>query len=244
MATKTGNALSPGRRFVPRVAQLADGGCRSSPDFDPCLSSDSRRSGQRLDYADRDLRRGDPLAQAPLRPDFARRVPAPNARGANDRPAVSITFDDGYAENCQTALPLLIAERIPCTYFVCTQPILQGTPFAHDQVAGKCLPPNSVEQLRALVQAGIEIGAHSRTHLDFGQHPDRCHAPRRVSDGSRRTGRSRRTADPLLCISLRRTEESDRGGVSTRSIRRFCRNSFSVWRLQFAGRRCISFAAS
>ncbi len=36
----------------------------------------------------------------------------------------------------------------------------------------KCFPPNSVEQLRALVQAGIEIGAHSRTHLDFGQHPD------------------------------------------------------------------------
>ena len=34
------------------------------------------------------------------------------------RPSVSITFDDGYAENCEKALPLLVKERIPCTYFV------------------------------------------------------------------------------------------------------------------------------
>src|SRR5690349_17691075 len=36
----------------------------------------------------------------------------------NQRPSVSITFDDGYAANCHVALPMLIAERIPCTYFV------------------------------------------------------------------------------------------------------------------------------
>src|SRR5581483_3436145 len=33
--------------------------------------------------------------------------------GHNSRPTVSITFDDGYADNCQEALPLLIRERIP-----------------------------------------------------------------------------------------------------------------------------------
>jgi len=88
------------------------------------------------------------------------------------RPAVAITFDDGYAENCETALPLLIAERIPCTYFVCTEPVLEGTPFAHDRTTAKLLKPNSVEQLRAMAEAGVEIGAHSRTHPDFGRITD------------------------------------------------------------------------
>src|SRR5215213_4539896 len=38
--------------------------------------------------------------------------------GRNCRPCVSITFDDGYADNCEQALPLLIRENVPCTYFV------------------------------------------------------------------------------------------------------------------------------
>lgn len=91
------------------------------------------------------------------------------AAGQNHRPAVAITFDDGYAINCEFALPLLIAERIPCTYFVCSEPALRQTPFAHDQQIGRPLPPNTLDQLRALADAGIEIGAHSRTHADFGR---------------------------------------------------------------------------
>jgi peptidoglycan/xylan/chitin deacetylase (PgdA/CDA1 family) len=94
--------------------------------------------------------------------------------GVSPRPAVSITFDDGYAENCRMALPLLIEEKIPCTYFVCAQPVLEGTPFEHDRANGECLQPNSVVQLRELIRAGIEIGAHSRTHPDFGKISDRA----------------------------------------------------------------------
>ena len=54
------------------------------------------------------------------------------ASGRNDRPCVSITFDDGYADNCDQALPLLIRERIPCTYFVTTRNVIDGKPFPHD----------------------------------------------------------------------------------------------------------------
>src|SRR5664280_674427 len=36
--------------------------------------------------------------------------------GHNPQPCISITFDDGYADNCQQAMPWLIKERIPCTY--------------------------------------------------------------------------------------------------------------------------------
>lgn len=90
-------------------------------------------------------------------------------RGKNRRPCVSITFDDGYADNCREAIPLLVKERIPCTYFVTTRNVLHGEPFAHDVAQGNRLLPNSVEQLRAMAGAGIEIGAHTYTHADLGR---------------------------------------------------------------------------
>lgn len=88
--------------------------------------------------------------------------------GANSRAAVSVTFDDGYADNCQRALPLLIDEQVPCTYFVSTRHVVTGEPFQHDVARGKPLAPNTIDQLRQLAAAGIEIGAHTRTHCDLG----------------------------------------------------------------------------
>lgn len=88
--------------------------------------------------------------------------------GRNDRPAVSITFDDGYADNCQQALPLLIREKIPCTYFVSNSQVFDGLPFPHDKATGRRFASNSVVELRELAAAGIEIGAHTRTHCDLG----------------------------------------------------------------------------
>lgn len=93
-------------------------------------------------------------------------------------PAVSITFDDGYAENCDHAIPLLIERRIPCTYFVTLDPILTGSAFPHDTALGKNLPPNTLEQLRAMADAGVEIGAHGRHHFSLGAIRD----PRRLRD--------------------------------------------------------------
>jgi peptidoglycan/xylan/chitin deacetylase (PgdA/CDA1 family) len=46
--------------------------------------------------------------------------------GISARPAVCITFDDGYGENCAFAIPLLVKEQIPCTYFVASKFILEG----------------------------------------------------------------------------------------------------------------------
>ena len=92
--------------------------------------------------------------------------------GHNERPCVSITFDDGYAVNCQHALPFLVRERIPCTYFVTTEGALTGSPFGHDLAMGNRFEPNTLEQLKALVAAGIEIGAHTRTHPAVAQITD------------------------------------------------------------------------
>ncbi len=86
----------------------------------------------------------------------------------NDRPTACITFDDGYAENCDQAIPLLIDENIPCTYFVSSAHVLDGKRFPHDIAVGCPGHPNTVEQLREMAKCGIEIGAHTRNHADLG----------------------------------------------------------------------------
>lgn len=89
--------------------------------------------------------------------------------GDNRRPAVSVTFDDGYAENCRRALPFLISERVPCTYFVTTRYVFDGVPFPHDLARGDHFRPNTIDELRRMAADGIEIGAHSQTHADLGK---------------------------------------------------------------------------
>ena len=93
-------------------------------------------------------------------------------RFGNTRPSVHITFDDGYADNCSLALPYLVATRVPVTYFVATQHILSGKPFQHDARLGNPLPVNTPQQIRAMADAGIEIGSHTRHHVDLGQITD------------------------------------------------------------------------
>ncbi len=94
------------------------------------------------------------------------------AAGKSRRPAVAITFDDGYGENCDHALPLLLRRRIPFTYFVSTQIIRDQTAFPHDLAAGERLRPNTITELHTMAGAGVEIGAHSRTHADLGKSTD------------------------------------------------------------------------
>ncbi len=91
------------------------------------------------------------------------------ASGRNDRPVVSITFDDGYADNSAFALPLLIRYRIPFTYFVSVYHVQYEEPFAHDVDTGRPQPANTLEELRALAKAGVEIGLHTRTHCNMAQ---------------------------------------------------------------------------
>ncbi|MEO9595388.1 polysaccharide deacetylase family protein [Rhodopirellula bahusiensis] len=89
--------------------------------------------------------------------------------GHSPRPSVTFTFDDGYSENCNFALPLLIRHKIPCTYFVTTENVRDGHPFEHD-LRLKCpLPINTIEQLKAAADGGIEIGLHTANHVDFNQ---------------------------------------------------------------------------
>ncbi|MEM9352497.1 MAG: polysaccharide deacetylase family protein [Planctomycetota bacterium] len=95
------------------------------------------------------------------------------ASGSSQEPLVAITFDDGYADNCDAALPWLIQEGVPLTYFVTTGNTASGRPFPHDELAGVPLHPNTPDQIRELVASGVELGCHTRTHADLGSemHP-------------------------------------------------------------------------
>lgn len=97
------------------------------------------------------------------------------------RHAVSITFDDGHADNCHQAIPFLVKHRVPCTYFVSVDHIVSGKPFA----AGGCAP-NTVEQIRAMAASGIEIGAHTATHPDLGGIRDTRTLRYEIVDATRR----------------------------------------------------------
>jgi peptidoglycan/xylan/chitin deacetylase (PgdA/CDA1 family) len=100
------------------------------------------------------------------------------ARRENHRQAVCITFDDGYAANCHEAIPLLIAEKIPCTYFVSSRCVLEGIPFPHDVARGCEGRPNTIDEIRAMAAEGIDIGAHTRSHVDLG----RVNSPRKLHE--------------------------------------------------------------
>ncbi len=92
--------------------------------------------------------------------------------GYNDRPTVAITFDDGYAENSEYALPLLLERRIPFTYFVTLRNVVDQRPFEHDCKLGQPLPVDSLETIQALSAIGVDIGCHTATHPDCGMLSD------------------------------------------------------------------------
>jgi peptidoglycan/xylan/chitin deacetylase (PgdA/CDA1 family) len=94
------------------------------------------------------------------------------ASGCNRTPTLALTFDDGYAENLEFAIPLIVERRIPLTYFVTLGNVLHQRPFPHDVAFGQPLPVNTIETLRSMADAGIEIGAHTRNHVDLGSISD------------------------------------------------------------------------
>lgn len=91
-------------------------------------------------------------------------------RPGHSEQLVSITFDDGYADNARVAAPILRSLGLPATFFVSTDLIGSTRPFPHDIVQGR--PPQehmTFDDLRELVAQGFEVGSHSCSHADFGR---------------------------------------------------------------------------
>jgi len=82
------------------------------------------------------------------------------------RPAVAITFDDGYRNVLTNAAPILARHRFPATVFVPTKWI--GSVNSWDE-GGDCFPLEIMgpDALREADQLGISVEAHGHQHIDL-----------------------------------------------------------------------------
>ena len=76
--------------------------------------------------------------------------------GRRRRPAVVITFDDGYADNLLHALPLLEAQNLPATFFIATGYIGAGREFWWDEIERLLLGAGTGPRLRTLGPIALE----------------------------------------------------------------------------------------
>ena len=107
------------------------------------------------------------------------RIPEVVDRDERPRPAVAITFDDGYADNYEFAFPSLQERAFPATFFL-TAGLLEKDPevLARTQMLygtpADEVRPLEWSEVRAMHAAGMEIGAHTLTHPNLAV-LDRAH---------------------------------------------------------------------
>jgi peptidoglycan/xylan/chitin deacetylase (PgdA/CDA1 family) len=97
------------------------------------------------------------------------RIPERIAAPSHGKPTVAVTFDDGYADNHGSALPLLVKWGIPATFFL-TAGLLERDPAVIDRFRFllRCsddeFQPLTWPQVQEMREAGMEIGAHTYRH--------------------------------------------------------------------------------
>lgn len=89
------------------------------------------------------------------------------SRGMWPEQAVVLTFDDGYASFSEIALPVLLRHRFTATLFVASGHVGGINAWAPPPAAMGSRPMLSWSQIAEAAAAGIEIGAHTRTHPDL-----------------------------------------------------------------------------
>lgn len=128
---------------------------RREPEFDPNrLTVSLDQLGRQLDR----LRAGG-FSAVPL--DLAIR-PAGRAEGLR----YAITFDDGYRDTLELALPLLQARSVAAIVFVPSGHLGKSSSWDHDSQ-----PLMSPGELRQWHEAGMLVGSHSRNHFHLTRLP-------------------------------------------------------------------------
>jgi peptidoglycan/xylan/chitin deacetylase (PgdA/CDA1 family) len=97
------------------------------------------------------------------------RITGPEAPSAESERLFAITFDDGYRDFLEAALPVLETRGLPATLFA-LPPIdatRAGAADAAQVPGGTDAPILSREELRSVAGRGVEIGAHGVSHCDL-----------------------------------------------------------------------------
>ncbi len=79
-----------------------------------------------------------------------------------------ITFDDGYEDNFELAAADLQERELPACFFVVSDFIETNRQAPWDEDAGVKSYWMGWDEVKALVEQGFEVGAHTRNHLDLG----------------------------------------------------------------------------
>jgi peptidoglycan/xylan/chitin deacetylase (PgdA/CDA1 family) len=94
--------------------------------------------------------------------DFAER-----ANGQAPPPGlVALSFDDGMEDNHTNVLPILRSYGVTGTFYVTTGLIGKPNPWLASESGARMM---TIDELRDLVAAGFEIGAHTVTHPDLSK---------------------------------------------------------------------------
>jgi peptidoglycan/xylan/chitin deacetylase (PgdA/CDA1 family)/methionyl-tRNA formyltransferase len=88
--------------------------------------------------------------------------------GTRQRPAVVLTFDDGYASVLNELVPYLKARELPATFFVCAAAADGSYALRHDQERGfGRVPLMDAMGWKQVADSGFEIGCHGYDHEDM-----------------------------------------------------------------------------
>jgi len=90
----------------------------------------------------------------------------------HDRPVVFLTFDDGYDDNHEVVLPILLRYGITASFYLTTGFIDRDAQtlarFRRERACGdELLRPLSWTQIQELHSAGMVVGAHGHTHANL-----------------------------------------------------------------------------
>ena len=77
---------------------------------------------------------------------------------------IIITFDDGYLDTLENAIPILLEFDMRAVIFVMGDRKLKSARWDEDEDSDSC-PLMSDEQIRTVHEMGFEIGAHSHDHV-------------------------------------------------------------------------------
>lgn len=92
----------------------------------------------------------------------------PYLRGEKDGRIAVITLDDGYVDNLEFAMPVLQRYGFTATCYVVSSLVGQYNVWDADRL-GVRKPMMTGDQLRAWHDGGMEVGAHTRTHVRLSQ---------------------------------------------------------------------------